>query len=325
METVELLQQGNSSFRNRCLRSTDTNIMVAAAVITYNPDIRLLDRLLRSIVGQVEKIFIIDNTPGSTADFATFFNQYAEDISYLALGENKGVATAQNIGIRKSIEAGCSHVLFLDQDSVLPPDMVKQLLSAEADLLNAGKKVAAVGPSFCDEKTGRFSRATRHDSVLIHKIMLDRNSQTPVKTDYLIASGCLIRREVLVDIGMMRDELFIDWVDVEWGLRAKGHGYKCYVVPNVTMTHSIGDTIGTFWGIKIRLHSDIRHYYMIRNAAYLMRSKTMGWQRRLITACKLPVNIFLFSWFSVERIKSLKLLLRALSDGICSRTGRLAP
>jgi rhamnosyltransferase len=223
------------------------------------------------------------------------------------------------------MEAAYSHVLLLDHDSALPPDMVKQLLDAEVELVNAGKKVAAVGPLFVDEKTGKSPRATRHDSVLIHRIMLDRNSKTPVETDYLIASGSLIRCEVLVDIGMMRDELFIDWVDVEWGLRAKSNGYKCYVVPNATMTHSIGDTVGTFWGFKIRLHSDIRHYYMIRNAAYMIRSQTMGWQRCLLVACKLPINIFLFSWFSVQRIKSLKLLLRALLDGVCSRTGQLAP
>jgi rhamnosyltransferase len=299
--------------------------MVAAAVVLYNPELRLLDRLLRSIVGQVEEIFIIDNTSESTANFASFFNQYSERISYFALGENKGVATAQNIGIQKSIQAGCSHVLFLDQDSALPPSMVKQLLDAEADLIHAGKRVAAVGPLFVDEKTGKLSRATRHDSVLIHRIMLNRNSKTPVETDYLIASGSLIRCEVFIDIGMMRDELFIDWVDVEWGLRAKCKGYKCYVVPNAMMTHSIGDTIGTFWGFKIRLHSDIRHYYMIRNAAYMIRSQSMGWQRSLLAACKLPINIFLFSWFSVQRIKSLKLLLRALLDGLCSRTGQLAP
>ena len=298
---------------------------VAAIVVLYNPDMPLLDRLMRSVIGQVGKIFVVDNTSGQSAEFSSCFDQYQGNISYLPLGENKGIAAAQNVGIRASMEAAYSHVLLLDHDSALPPDMVKQLLDAEAELVNAGKKIAAVGPLFVDEKTGKFPRATRHDSVLIHRIMLDRNSKTPVETDYLIASGSLIRCEVLVDIGMMRDELFIDWVDVEWGLRAKSNGYKCYIVPNATMTHSIGDTVGTFWGFKIRLHSDIRHYYMIRNAAYMIRSQTMGWQRCLLVACKLPVNIFLFSWFSVQRIKSLKLLLRALLDGVCSRTGQLAP
>ncbi len=299
--------------------------MVAAAIVLYNPDIRLLDRLLRSIVDQVDKIFIIDNTSGPQGNLSLLFDQYIGHIFYLPLGENKGVATAQNIGIRKCMEAGYSHVLILDQDSALPPGMVKQLLDAEAELICAGEKVAAVGPLFVDEKTGRFSRATRHDSVLIHRIALDRNSGEPVETDYLIASGSLIRCAVLSDIGMMLDELFIDWVDVEWGLRAKSSGYKCYVVPNATMKHSIGDTVSKFWGIEIRLHGDIRHYYMIRNAAYLIRSQTMGWQRRLFTTLKLPVNIFLFSWLSEHRIKSFRLLVRALADGIRSRTGQLAP
>lgn len=298
--------------------------MVAAVVVLYNPNLDLLDRLLTSVAGQVERIFVIDNTSSSTAEFASFFHQYSGHISYFALGQNRGIATAQNIGIQESIEAACSHVLFLDQDSSIPPNMVRQLLDAEDELLQAGIKIAAVGPLFVDEKTGKFSRATRHDSVMIHRIILDRNSKTPVETDYLIASGSLIRCQVLGDIGLMRDELFIDWVDVEWGLRAKSKGYKCYVVPNVTMTHSIGDTTGTILGFKLRMHNDIRHYYMVRNAVYLIRLRTMGWQRTLFTVCKLPINIVCFSWFSIQRIESLKLLLRAVSDGIRSKTGQLA-
>lgn len=136
--------------------------MVAAVIVLYNPAVPLLDRLLRSTAGQVEKMFIIDNTTGSSEKFSSYFHNYEGRVSYLPLGDNKGIATAQNIGIRRSMDAGYSHVLLLDQDSALPLDMVKKLLDAEHRLLSEGKKVAAVGPLFVDEKTGRLPKAIRH-------------------------------------------------------------------------------------------------------------------------------------------------------------------
>ncbi len=68
--------------------------MVAAVIVLYNPDMSLLDRLLRSVVGQVDKIYVIDNSPGSTADFSSFFDPYQDSISYVPLGENRGIANA---------------------------------------------------------------------------------------------------------------------------------------------------------------------------------------------------------------------------------------
>ena len=73
--------------------------MIAAVIVLYHPEPSLLDRLLRSVVGQVDKIYVIDNTPGSNADGSSYFDQYQTNISYVPLGENKGIATAQNVGI----------------------------------------------------------------------------------------------------------------------------------------------------------------------------------------------------------------------------------
>src|SRR6185437_17012022 len=99
------------------------------------------------------------------------------------------------------MDAGCSHVLLLDQDSALPRDMIRELLHAEHQLADAGERVAAVGPLFVDEKTGSFSRLIRHSYLRVHKIAVDQTSERPVETDYLIASGSLIRCVVINDIG----------------------------------------------------------------------------------------------------------------------------
>ena len=61
------------------------------------------------------------------------------------------------------------------------------------------------------------------------------------ESDHLISSGSLIRLDVFDKVGLMLEELFIDFVDIEWGMRAKKNGYICYIANNVLMKHSIGD------------------------------------------------------------------------------------
>ena len=252
--------------------------MVAAVVILYHPDLPKLKRLLESAVGQVDTIIAVDNTPGSSTEMSPFFKGYPFPVSYVPLGDNMGIATAQNVGIRKSLSAGHSHVLLLDQDSALPPGMVQELLNAESDLIRSGKKVAAVGPQFVDEKTGRSSFAIRCGFFWVSKIRLDPQSLQPVETDHLIASGSLINAAAFQAIGLMRDDLFIDWVDIEWALRARSLGYISYYVPNAVMIHSVGDAVFVVLGRDIHTHDDVRNYYMLRNVTYLMRLRSMGWR-----------------------------------------------
>ncbi len=296
--------------------------MTAAVVVIFNPDLTLLDRLLKSTIDQVEEIFVIDNTPGVSEDFSSYFDRYDRRISYVPLGENTGIATAQNIGIRKSIDSGCSHVLLLDQDSALSTDMVEQLLKAEQTLLEAGEKVAAVGPLFVDEKTGTVSRTIRHRKLTIKRELVRPDASAPVGTDYLISSGSLIRTLVLQDVGGMMNELFIDWVDIEWGLRARAKGYESYIIPSTLMRHSIGDVSVEVFGREVHLHNDVRNCYIVRNATYLLRVKTMGWEWRLVTIPRVPHYILLYFWYSDHRMRSLNLLLRAFWYGMRGKLGR---
>ncbi|MGC9293453.1 MAG: glycosyltransferase family 2 protein [Acidobacteriaceae bacterium] len=297
--------------------------MIGAIIVLYHPDLSLLDRLVGSVVEQVEKIFVIDNTPEPTADVSLFFDQYQGSISYLPLGDNKGIATAQNVGIRASMDAGHSHVLLLDQDSALPADMVRKLLDAESELLRQGKQVAAVGPLFHDEKNGRLCCAVQHSWVHVRWIAVNTTVDDPSPTDCLNASGSLIRTSIFERFGLMLDELFIDSVDIEWCMRCKYGGFGSYIVPNVTMTHNIGDTAIRILGRDITLHGHQRHRYIIRNKAYLLRLRTMGIRWRIVNALGIPKYVLLYSWFSDRPGRSLVRLLRDLFNGLRGKTGRL--
>ena len=299
--------------------------MIVAVIVLFSPDLKLLERLLASLNGQVDRVLTIDNTPDPAVTMAPFLARFPFSISYIPLGDNKGVAEAQNTGIREAISIGCSHVLLLDQDSALPPDMVAKLIASESDLLKAGTKVAAVGPQYRDEKTGIPSFAIRYRAMSVRKISLNSLSNVPVETDILIASGSIIRTATLQSVGLMRSDLFIDFVDTEWALRARSSGYKCFCIPNAIMMHSIGDDSIEVFGKSVYLHSELRKYYRLRNAVYLVRLSSMGWNWRSFTLRWIPYYLLLSLYTSENKPRNAWLLARAFWQGLRGKLGPAQP
>lgn len=297
---------------------------IAAIIILYFPDMKLLKRLLNSVHGQVTHIFVIDNTPSiSLAGLSqSWFESESYDVTYHALGDNYGIAKAQNVGIEFAIKADCDHIILFDQDSVIPAKMIQELLSAEMSLLSESVQVGSIGPLFLDEKTGKYSKAMRQGYIRVNVIDVSPMDTEPVKTDHLIASGSLIRTDVLKVIGLMREDLFIDWVDIEWGLRGTRLGYSHFIVPTAIMRHSIGDDFAVVGNRNITLHNDIRNYYIIRNACHLLLDPQIGRKWRTDIILRIPIYIIAFTLCSKNRLNTFKTLLRACLDGFSGRLGK---
>ncbi len=292
-----------------------------AVVVLYHPQPELLQRLLHSTQDQVAHLYIVDNTPTGPSSKAPPVQESAS-VCYLSLENNAGLAAAQNVGLRRALQDGFTHTLLLDQDSELSPGTVAGLLQAEQELLMSGHKVAAVGAMFIDIKTNVPAAAHRYRWFQLEKVRVPLGS-VPVETDWLIASGSLIRSSVLREVGLMREDLFIDVVDTEWGLRARTLGWISFLVPRTTMQHSIGDAVAELLGRKLMLHNDTRACYMMRNNAYLMRVPTMGWLWRSNAPLNLLSTLITSSMFASNRVHRARLLVWALAEGLRGRLGPL--
>ena len=199
--------------------------------------------------------------------------------------------------------------------------MVNKLLAAEEELLGKGEKIAGIAPQIVDGRTGKRPCACRYRWFTAQKLFRDISTTEPVQTDAFLASGSLIRTSILQALGTMRSDLFIDHVDTEWALRGRSAGYRSYCAPNAVLLHSLGDAATKVFGRSIHLHSDIRHYYQMRNEVYLASLKTMGWQWRAYALPRIPYHFVLYSFLSRNRIRALRLLLRAIWDGMLGRLG----
>jgi len=303
--------------------SINSYYTVLPIIVLFNPEHELIKLLLQSLIGQVKHVCIVDNTPESVKDnICKIYSEMDLTVHYIELNDNKGIAYAQNRGIEYANKKSYKHVLLLDQDSVLPPTMVKDLLSAEVKLLQCNIQVAAVGPSFRDAKTNKIVPAIRQDSIFVKRISVDPTSEAPIRCDYIIASGSLIRLEVIMTVGPMMDDLFIDWVDIEWGERCRSYGYQTFMVPSITMKHSIGDGYVSLPSRDVNLHSDFRNYFIVRNAIYLQRIGSVRWKLKVSLLFRVPLYVFFYSYHSKKPLYSFLLLSKAIFDGIVGNMGK---
>lgn len=291
--------------------------MIHAVVVTYQPPD--ITALLTELVRQCQEVTVVDN--GSRPERLAPLRACCQRLgaSLVELGSNRGIAAAQNIGVSAALAQGAQHVLLSDQDSRLAPDMVRLLFEA----IREDPRVAAVGPLPAEEgpdgdelvyvdRGWGPKRATKADL-----------RQRRLEAAFLIASGCLVRREALEDVGLMREDLFIDHVDLEWGVRARNRGWCLLAVPEARLTHSLGDKAVKIPGRAqpVHVHSPLRNYYMVRNTITLIRWRGLPARWR-VRYCYWVAKYTAFNALAAgQGSQRRRMLARGLCDGLRGRLG----
>lgn len=295
---------------------------ICAIIITYNPDVDTIKRQYASLLGQVNQIVYVDNNSQDISVLKAALEKFTTSsckVHIIYNAENMGLGYAQNQGINQAKKDKCTHVLILDHDSILLENFVCRLLEKEDKLLKAGQKVGAIGPVYYNEKTGEIYPITKYTGPFIKRIIPENE---PVEASFLISSGCLIRLDVVNDVGLMNEDLFIDYIDVEWSFRARNKGYKLYADPNSRMSHTIGDKRTSVFGRTISVHSPIRRYYLYRNSIFMIRCSYISWGYKLRELTFNVLRFCVFMLLSSDRKTYFKYSLKGFRDGLKGKMGK---
>lgn len=294
---------------------------VIAVVVSYRPAENLYP-LLIELGRQCHHVIVVDNGSGTPLVDMVRLACRDSGSEIIELSENTGIAAAQNRGIARALDLGASHILLSDHDSLPGPDMVRQLLDAMVEDPDLG----AVGPLVAEDRMGcdQLVYVARRWSP--KRATPAEIQQKTLDVAFLIASGCLISVPALDAVGMMNEEMFIDHVDLEWGLRARRAGYLLAAVPGARLHHSLGDKVVHLPRRKqpVHVHAPFRNYYLMRNTIYLVKSDLMPWRWRL-RYCYWAAKYAAFNAFMIDhRSERQEMLWRGLRDGILGRMGRLS-
>ncbi|WP_255988779.1 glycosyltransferase family 2 protein [Chitinolyticbacter albus] len=285
--------------------------------MAYYPDAEVLNRALKMSTW-VDDVVVVDNTPGGSPLFS---GPPPLNVRYILNMNNAGIAAALNQGVEKLFSLGCAFAFLFDQDSE-PDELFFQ--SIKSGFARAGKvsdKTAQMAPAYFDLRMQQIAPFIRVEGLRVRRIAAAGDEL--ICADYVITSGACVSKAAWKAIGPMDESLFIDCVDIEWGLRAKAKGWQTYALPSVVMRHCLGEEPLQVFGRKFPLHTPLRHYYFFRNTVALLKRGyiPVGW--KVVELYKLPLRFFVYTIFAEHGAKHAAMMLKGVLHGVIGKMGRM--
>ena len=234
---------------------------LAAIVVNYGTPAETL-RAVRSLEESrrpVDDLLVVDNGP---ADPSAPLAGLAPPATVLATGRNLGFAGGSNVGIRAALARGADRVFLLNSDALVEPDCLERLLAA----LEARPDAGIAGPvvRFRDEPERVMSAGIRYaprTGRMRHLGSGRRRADLEDRAGWIVdgVSGCamLIRRAVLERVGLLAEDYFFSFEDLDLCLRARRSGFVTLCVPEAGVLHEGSRSIGR--------RSSSRLYFAARN------------------------------------------------------------
>jgi len=269
-------------------------------IILYHPQNDVVTNI-NSYIDILDELIVWDNTPGGCEiNFPDHWN-----IQKMGMNENVGIGKALNEAAKYAMANDFTHLLTMDQDSYFVDDHCKKYINT----IQTHQK-AIFGPNY-----------------LVHNQPFFKEQDSFDDTDLPMTSGSVFPVDVFKQIGLFREDFFIDSVDIEFCLRAKQNNYPVFIIPFVLLVHGLGHQKKkhkflwkTFFPNE---YSPIRSYYIIRNG--LITQKLYPWS-------KAHWKGFLFYWvykricfvlcYEDNKYKKLKGIILGYLHGKMEKTGK---
>jgi rhamnosyltransferase len=277
-------------------------LKIAAVIVKYGEHTSVIMDNVTILLKLGVDIFLVDNSSS--------FDSYYENLNivYIHNQNNNGLSGGLNAGIKCAIKNGAEYLLLLDQDTILNYDKLKDYFSESIRLLE-DKKIACCGPSFIDMKFGKKHGFANYSFL---KISAKPSNKLSVSCLYLMTSGTIIRKDVFDVVGLMDESLFIDYIDIEWCLRARSMGYKIFGLGKFEFLHNVGDSVKNILWLKVPVHNQFRLYYQTRNFIYLLRRNYIPFYWKV---CETLYGFRRTFFYLIINRKNLLFISKGLHDG----------
>jgi GT2 family glycosyltransferase len=274
----------------------------------YEDTAELLESLFR-ISYRNYKIVVVDNNSGQD-EAGKLQEMFGDKIHIISSVENLGFSGGNNIGIKKALGDNADYILLINNDTTVEPDFLDILVNKSESDERAG--IVAPRINYYDEpgkiwtEGGKISRIRGSGFAYSDKLETEADSSDKSVT---FVSGCcmLIRREVLLKVGLFDENYFLYTEDTDLCLRTIRAGYKIYVVPQSKIFHKVGSST------KNR-NTALPLYYTTRNRLYFAKKHFNNtW---FFTVLYIVVTMHLkFTWWLLSgKHKNIVVIKNAIRD-----------
>ncbi len=262
--------------------------LVSVISVNFNqPEVTLaMLESLSHYSGKLE-VIVVDN--GSKRDPQEQIQTAYPDTIYIRSEANLGFAGGNNLGIRR---ASGKYLFFINNDTEITPGLI-ECMSA---YLDENPNVGGISPKihFYDHPgTFQFAGFTKVN------ILTGRNStigemekdqgqyDTPVKIPYLHGAAMMVRSEVIQKVGLMPEQFFLYYEELDWSESITHPGFELHYVPCGIIYHKESVSTGK--------NSPLKTFYLNRNRILFMKRNHTWIQRTIFvffyTFISIPVNL----------------------------------
>jgi GT2 family glycosyltransferase len=212
------------------------------------------------------EVIVVDNA--STEDPTQKIKEVYPLAKVIRNQTNLGFSAGNNVGIR---EAKGDYLFIVNNDTEFTPGLIEGLVKIFREYPGAG----VVSPKFHYFFEKGTIEYAGYKSV---SIFTGRNSMigsgekdigqyNEVKeTQYAHGGGMMVSREVINKVGLMPEEFFLYYEELDWSVQIRKKGFNIYFQPNALIYHKESMTTGKT--------SPLKTFYLTRNRILFMRRNT---------------------------------------------------
>lgn len=191
------------------------------------------------------RVVLVDN--GSRGDDATVIADRFPGVDVLRLESNLGYSGGNNAGIEYALERGADCVWILNNDTVVAADSLGVLV----DEAYADDSIGCVGSKvlYYDHPDIIWSAGGFYDLMKCHighhgfDQKDDGRHDNPTDVDYIPGCSMLVKKEVLKQIGFLREDFFMFFEDTDFSARMRLRGYRIRYLPTSKVWHKVSRSI----------------------------------------------------------------------------------
>ncbi len=184
------------------------------------------------------QIIVLDNT--STDGSVEAIRRQFHDVQLIELAENKGYAGNNNVGVEAALAQGADWVFVLNEDTILHPDCLDQMMKvAQSDA-----RIGVLGPMVYHhnepkviQSAGGFINRYWEASHIGENEPDHKQFVNPHDVDWISGCAILVKREVIEQVGSLDERFFYYWEETEWCLRARKKKWRIVQVPQARLWH----------------------------------------------------------------------------------------
>lgn len=212
---------------------------VAAIVLNWN-SYHLTSRCIKSLILQSysnTEIVVVDN---ASADGSG--KLLRDDFPEITLIENKsnlGFSGGCNAGIEYSVLNGADYILLFNNDAIAEKELISSLAYVADSSVNCGivtcgiVEMESLQPWYAGGEYNKWSLEVNS----IAKAGLEDSSKCPMEVSFV--SGCcmLIGKEVINTVGLLDENFFAYYEDLDYCIRTAEKGFKLIYLPEKLVKH----------------------------------------------------------------------------------------